>query len=436
MSEHPATARRIRVAKDNRHLEYTDGAPFFYLGDTAWELFHRLSPAEATRYLENRAEKGFTVIQAVVLAELGGLDVPSADGLVPLENADPTKPNEAYFAHVDAVVRKAAELDLFVGMLPTWGKYWKTDADGRTGIFTTDSAESYGATLGRRYRDAPVIWILGGDANVDTDKEREVIDAMAQGLSEGDGGAHLKTYHPCGPGMSSQVFHESEWLDFNMIQSSHGASDHDNGLFVDIDYARKPVKPTIDGEPRYENINVGFYVKGADRRVRFDAYDARQAAYWALLAGACGHTYGNNNIWQMWRPGHEPAIGASIPWWDAMDHPGAYQMGLLRRLFESRSFELLEPYQEMILDGPSTGGAKIRAARARDGSFAFIYSPRGAQFCVDQRAIEGKRVRKSWFDPRYGTTEAFHTGDAVSPQTFVPPTSGRGNDWLLIMEAE
>ena len=64
---------QLRVSPDHRHLQYRSGEPFFYLGDTAWELFHRLDREEADQYLTNRANKGFTVIQAVVLAELDGL---------------------------------------------------------------------------------------------------------------------------------------------------------------------------------------------------------------------------------------------------------------------------------------------------------------------------------------------------------------------------
>lgn len=56
-----------------RYLVNERGAPFFYLGDTAWELFHRLTREEAEQYLQDRASKGFTVIQAVALAELDGL---------------------------------------------------------------------------------------------------------------------------------------------------------------------------------------------------------------------------------------------------------------------------------------------------------------------------------------------------------------------------
>ena len=81
---HGVYGQVLKVSEDGRFLVYEDGRPFFYLGDTAWELFHRLNREEADEYLENRAAKGFTVIQAVVLAELDGLRDPNPYGHVPL----------------------------------------------------------------------------------------------------------------------------------------------------------------------------------------------------------------------------------------------------------------------------------------------------------------------------------------------------------------
>jgi hypothetical protein len=429
-----AVPGKLRVAENQRLLVYEDGTPFFYLGDTAWQLFHRLNREEADSYLNNRARKGFTVIQAVVLAELGGLTDPNAYGDLPLIENDPARPNEGYFRHVDYIVRKAEDFGLHIGMLPTWGSHWKTE--GSRGIFTEVNARSFGRFLGERYRERAVIWILGGDHNPSNDEERRIITAMAAGIKEGDGGANLMTFHPRGPGLSSIFFHQENWLDFNMFQSSHAGRDHDNGLFADHDYALTPVKPTLDGEPRYECITVGFYFSNADRLNRFDDYDVRQAAYWSLLAGACGHTYGHSSVWQMWAPGRQPVLNADIPWYEALDHPGAFQMGLIRRLFESRPYQELEPYPAMILDGPQEGGAKIRAARSRDRSFAFIYSPRGEKFTVDQNAIRGNRMKEIWYDPRYGTAYHVHTGDTKAMQTYTPPSSGRGWDWILILEDE
>jgi hypothetical protein len=181
---------------------------------------------------------------------------------------------------------------------------------------------------------------------------------------------------------------------------------------------------------------VGFYFQNYNRYDRFDAYDVRQAAYWALLAGACGHTYGNNNIWQMWDVGRKPVLFADIPWDEALDHPGAFQMGLLRRIFISRDFQKLRPAPELLIDAPRHGGAKIRAACAEDGSFAFLYSPRGEAFTVDRRQIKAARLKEIWFDPRYGSEHHIHTADNGAIQTYTPPTSGRGNDWLLILAGE
>lgn len=446
---------RLRVSDNQRYLQHENGRPFFYLGDTAWELFQRLNREEAIQYLTNRSQKGFTVIQAVALGPADGLTVPNAYGDLPLTKGDPTKPNEAYFRHVDFIVNKAEELGMFIGMLPTWGSHW---ASGKS-IFNPTTAHQYGRFLGNRYKDKPIIWILGGDRSIITPEERAIVDALAAGLNEGDGGAHLKTYHPTGPGMSSIKLNDAPWLDFNMFQSSHAARDHDNGLFVEHDYSLQPQKPTLDGEPRYEGIPIGFYLRGTAGIDRFDDYDARQAAYWSLLAGACGHTYGNNNVWQMYKPASKPGppastnpgdgvgrpdgalfgapgglIGANIPWYEALDHPGAFQMHYVRRLFESLPFTKLIPDQRIILNGPTSGGAKIRAARSSDGSFAIVYTPRGESFTLDKSIIKAERQRELWYDPRYGTSYVIKEQDGWGIQTFVPPTSGRGNDWVLVLE--
>ena len=79
---------------------------------------------------------------------------------------------------------------------------------------------------------------------------------------------------------------------------------------------------------------------------------------------------------------------------------------------------------------------KARALRAVDGSFAFVYSSRGESLAVDKNAIKARRVREIWYDPRYGVARLMHTTDNWGIQTYTPPTSGRGQDWVLILEDE
>jgi hypothetical protein len=426
-----AQAQTMKVSANGRTLE-VDGKPFFWLGDTAWQMFHRLTKEETRLYLENRRAKGFTVIQAVVLAELGGLTVPNAEGNLALTGKDPAHPNEDYFKHVDWVLAEARRVGLWIGLLPTWGSYWKP---GDARIFDEAKARQFGNWLGRRYRESQVVWILGGDQNIETAEERKIIDAMATGLREGDQGRHLITFHPRGPGRSSEQLAGAAWIDFYMSQSSHGSRDHDNGLYAERDRLLKPPKPTLDGEPRYEGITVGFYFAGNNPAIRFDDADVRQAAWWSVLAGACGHSYGHGSVWQMWQPGRKPVLGANIPWKEALDHPGAFQMGHLRRLMESRSFALLEPDSgRLVIDAPRHGGAKVRAAVSANGSFAIVYSPRGEPFTVDRTPIKGNRLHEAWFDPRLGVAYPVHTGTNGAIQTYTPPTSGRGQDWVLVLD--
>ncbi|MFO0845783.1 MAG: DUF4038 domain-containing protein, partial [Gemmataceae bacterium] len=197
---------RLKVSDNKRFLVTADGKPFFYLGDTAWELFHRLNREQAERYLKDRAAKGFTVIQAVALAEFDGLKEPNPYGQTPLIDNDPTRPNERYFEHVDWVIDKAAEFGLYTGLLPTWGDKWNKKWGGGPEIFTPENAAAYGEWLGKRYRDRPVIWVLGGDRPVEKEQHKAIIRAMAKGLRQGDGGAHLMTFHPTGGAGSSQSF--------------------------------------------------------------------------------------------------------------------------------------------------------------------------------------------------------------------------------------
>jgi hypothetical protein len=421
----------LRVSDNRRFLVYDNGAPFFYLGDTAWALFQRLDLAQAERYLADRAAKGFTVIQAVALSEFDGLRVPNRYGDLPLHDADPLRPNEAYFRHVDAVIGAAAALGLLVGLLPTWGDKvgpikWGVGPE----VFTPENAAHYGEFLGARYRDKPVIWILGGDRNPDSEPRKAIWRAMAEGLRRGDAGQHLMTYHPMGVYSSSSFFPDAAWLDFNTLQSSHQVWDRDNFNFIAQDYDMAPPKPCMDGEPNYEDMPVHMRPENG----YFGAYDARKAAYWALFAGAHGHTYGANGVFQFWNGIDRDLFSPRLPWHKAIDLPGASQMQHARRLLESRPMLDRIPDQSLLLSNPGAGARHTRATRAADGSYALIYSGAGEPFTVDLAKLSGRKIAAGWYDPRSGAAQQFGDLPAGEARLFTPPTHGRDNDWVLTLD--
>jgi hypothetical protein len=407
----------LKVSDNRRFLVHEDGSPFFYLGDTAWELFHRLNADEAALYLQDRASKRFTVIQAVALGECDGLRVPNAVGECPLINEDPTRPNESYWRHVDGIVGTASVLGLHIGMLPAWGDKWNRGTWGKgPEIFTPENARLYGQFLGQRYRDSPIIWVLGGDRQVETETHTAIIREMAAGLREGDEGRHLITFHPAGGHGSSEWFHQEPWLDFNMYQSGH-ARNRDNYALIAGDYARTPVKPCMDGEPGYEDHPAGFNLDNG----YLDDYDCRKSAYWSLFAGAHGHTYGC-----------QPHSSVRRRWQEALHLPGSGQVRHARALLESRPFLSRIPDPLLITSDPGAGTHHVQATRDADGSYALVYVPSGKPVEVDLEKLSGATLRAWWYDPRDGTSRRIGDMPRSGQREFTPPRGGP--DWVLVLD--
>jgi hypothetical protein len=433
----------LKISDNRRFLVTTEGKPFFYLGDTAWELLHRLDRPQADRYLEDRAKKGFTVIQAVALAELDGLNDPNPYGHRPLVNRDPTRPDvkdgpaNDYWDRVDYIVQKANSLGLVIGMLPTWGDKWNKKWGIGPEIFTPDNAEAYGRWLGKRYAKAGIIWILGGDRPIENDTHRMIVERMAAGLRQGDGGAHLCTFHPTGGHGSAEYFHDAKWLDFNMRQNGHVTEYTGRYEQTRIDYDRQPTKPVIDGEPIYEDHPVSF---AADKLGHSVSADVRRPLYWNLFSGAFGHTYGHHSVWQMWSPGKNPINNPLMPWSEAIEQPGAGQMQHGRALIESRPFLTRIPDDSVIVTDrvatsvPGAGRYRFKATRDEAGSYAMVYAPVGRSFQVRMEVIRGPTIKAWWFNPRDGKASLIGEFTNQGKREFTPPDKGELLDWVLVLD--
>ncbi|MBI4166966.1 MAG: glycoside hydrolase family 140 protein, partial [Acidobacteria bacterium] len=474
----------IRVSPDGHFLVQPDGEPFFWLGDTGWAIFERLTREETDEYLKDRANKGFTVIQAVAIGgPFDRLDVPNRYGELALIEKDPTRPNPRYFEHIDWVVNRAAHYGLRIAMLPVWGAsviggYLD---DGTQKIFNPSNADVYGRWLGTRYRNKGIIWILGGDTNpvgvvatisggkrikpadlIITDY-RPVYDAMAGGIIAGDGRTPFISYHiTCcswsgtAQPRTSLYLGDRTWLTMNMLQSSHsgdpkvssqwtGVSFVWNGTFnyepIRDEYDSIPTRPVVDGEPRYEGIPVG--VRYDPAKGYWTAYDARNAAYHALFAGAAGHTFGNLAVHLSYDPARHssPQLEEFYPglkhWREELNSLGAQQMRHVKALMLSRPYFTRIPDQSVIVGDADEGTGHIGATRDKDGSYAMFYLPHAQPITVDMSKIAGLHAVAWWFNPRSGAAQRVvgrlpTTGTA----TFNPPSSGAENDWVLVVDDE
>ncbi|WP_321472296.1 glycoside hydrolase family 140 protein [uncultured Paludibaculum sp.] len=440
----PKALPRLKVSENRRFLVTDDGRPFFYLADTAWELFHRLNREQAVHYLDIRAAQRFTAIQAVALAEEYGITEPNAYGDLPLIDTDPSRPAVTlgakpgdpkqydYWDHVDYIVDQANARGLYIAMLPTWGSWVNSGGTRDHAYLTPQNAQAYGEFLGKRYAKKGIIWVLGGDRN--PAGVEATWRALAKGIAIGVSGkedydAVLMTFHPRGGQTSSTDFHNDAWLDFNMQQDGHGIPGvAKSWLKIAADYNRTPIKPVLDGEPLYEDHPLAFRAK--DFGYSLDAH-IRQYAYWDTFSGACGHTYGNHAIWQFFQPGRKRVNGPLMHWEQAAVRPGAAEMQYVRALLESRPYLSRVPDQALVVD--ALDGADYIAATRGDG-YAFYYSAQGRKIKAHLGKISGTSLKAWWYNPRDGSAEDAGTVQNSGDQEFTPPSEGFSSDWVLVLD--
>jgi hypothetical protein len=232
-------------------------------------------------------------------------------------------------------------------------------------------------------------------------------------------------------------------LDFNMSQSGHRtyAQDNDtlgmmfgedNWRFIEMDLALSPLKPTLDGEPSYEEIPYGLHDTTLPR---WNDSELRRYGYWSVFAGAAGFTYGHNSVMQFHRPiDKEGAYGAISYWTDALSAPGALQMQHLKNLMLSRSYFDRVPDQSLVT--PETQGERYDyVVVTRGNGYAMFYTYTGKTIGVDLPKLGYKAVTASWYDPRTGATTVIgdFSGDKAT-EFDAPGQPQNGNDWVLVVE--
>jgi hypothetical protein len=434
----------LKISPNHRFFT-ANGEPFFWLGDTGWLLFSKLNREDAEKYLETRRKQGFNVIQVMVLHSLSETDFYGDSALshknimTPKVTPGNSLDNPAeydYWDNIDWVVKKAAEKGIYVAMVPVWGSVVKAAHTNQI------QAKAYATFLANRYKSySNVIWMNGGDIpGSDSIKVWKTIGNTIHDIDPD----HLMTFHPRGRTQSSIWFHNEPWLSFNSFQSGHrnykqdtSKNDfhygEDNWRYVQVDYNKTPIKPTLDAEPSYEKIPYGLH----DIKLpKWTDADVRRYGYWSVFAGASGYTYGNNDVMQMHNP-KDKAIGAYGSrgyWYNSINDPGAQQMVYLKKLMLSRPYLERVPDQSLIADGQGVKYNRLIATRGKN--YAFVYTYTGRDMDINTMSLQGSKIKASWYNPRNGIITAIGTFNKSKITKFNPPGEpANGNDWVLILDA-
>ncbi len=435
----PWLSGNLRVSDNKRYLQNGD-TPFFWLGDTAWLLFNKLSLEETYTYLKNRKEKGYNVIQTTLVHVPGQSTI---DGATALIEDDFARPNlaDGYWEHVDQVVKMAEDLGLYMGLLPNWGSCFVKNE-----IMTVESVVPYVEFLTKRYAKHPnIIWITGGDVRGSVNPT--LFRLMGETFKKNDPDA-LVTFHPFGRTCSSLWFNDETWLDFNMFQSGHrsynqsslGAWDdnkeqetfygEDNYKYVIRAHSNENIKPVVDAEPSYEQIPHGLH---DDTQPYWQAFDVRRYAYWSVFAGAMGFTYGSNAVMQFYNDlSKKGAYGVKEVWMDALHHVGGSHMKHLVTLMNDIDYTKGLPAQQLLLGEEKEKYERVAVFAAENYILAYDYL--GEEFSIDLSSYQEKTLQAYWFDPTTGVYSYF-TEIRNQKHLSVKPIKrlDGGNDWVLVL---
>ncbi len=407
----------LRVSTNSRNLEHEDGTPFFYLGDTAWEICWKSTREEAEAYLNDRAAKGFTVIQMVAMSHqrLRNGGVTNRYGEPFFLEGDIRIPNSGYFAYVDWLVHQMNRRGMAAAIVPLWA--YMSDVHAGSGPVwerpvRREEALLLANYLGARYADMEVIWVLGGDNTFDQPEQRDFWRQMAEEIDSASGKKRLKTIHTAGHTASFDYFDErNRWLDFHTYQSSHLANGDYTWKAGRRGYELNPLKPVLNAEAVYEDIYHNLWAPGDTNSVetfRIRDIHVRRALLESICSGALvGLVYGANGIWQ-WHtddlPGsHNPRYGPLA----AMNLPGSAQAGMVKSLLMNMGWPGMRPGQHYHAWNDADAYVPIASF---DGDL-LVYFPEEVTTVGIRQG--GSALEGYWIDPQNGSTHISETPKVI-----------------------
>lgn len=396
---------RLQIAKSGTHLAHTDGTPYFFLADTCWCGPALSSEADWETYLARRRQQGFTAVQFNMVSPWRTAPT-DAEGRrsYTLRDARLTVNEAFYSGRLDARLRAINRAGLLAVPVLCWAN--------KAGDAGTDLTEDQAVELIRfevaRYADVHALWILAGDnpyQGKDAEKWKNVgRRVFAAGSAKSPA---LVTTHPTGESWPWNDWENESWLTVLGYQSGHG----DGGGTLKWLHSGPPAaygkratfsRPAINLEAPYED-----HLAYQSKKPHSDL-SVRRAVYWSLLvAPVAGVTYGGHGVWS-WhtRPGEPPTdhghSGVAKTWREALELPGATQMGYARAFFESLPWTRLRPANDLLTNQNPDPARFIACAATPDRSVVVAYAPPGTHPAFRDPAIRPQRV----FDPRSGKWQA------------------------------
>ena len=365
-----------------KYLTYEDGTPFYYLGDTHWELSHETwEMVEAI--CEKRTAQGFTVYQSQPMDcgfNTAVTENVSEDGLEDLRDLDEkfriiadsglTHANSQFFWPLSGMTR----------LIENHGGWTEPKLKGQLGMKKvtmpdlSDEAKEYLEQLSRywvaRYSAYPVIWTLGQEIDNDpyqnetspwnavnnpykyvadylakydpyahpvTAHQESTGDTVAYGNGLGTGEMHMIWY----PGAQPSAFRNVKAHTMYAPQWHPNLTKRDDYMSARDYWYNGQGKPAVN----YEGLYCYLWTKN---------FGARAQAWASYLTGLYGCSWGGQPTWA-YLNGFDRDVdsddGIDIirasekqgDWPDALEYPSSDQVGYMRTFMEQLEWYNLIP---------------------------------------------------------------------------------------------
>ena len=432
---------RLHVGANRRHLEFSDGTPFFWLGDTWWMgLVQRKGWGwpEFQQLAADRVAKGFTLVQIVA-----GL-YPTCR---PTTRAGSTRPG----------ILGAGLCAHQPGLLRCRRPAHRPPGERRPGAVHRGRLGLSPAVAGRRAHEAALAQpdrtlgrlsgrvVPGGRGDMSYYLFGKTAMPMRFFRSRA-GPRSAATCVPSTPfttpslciqrGIGRDQVDDDAVIDIDMLQTGHGDWNTTPSTVMGVteEYQRKPEMPVIIGEVCYEG------------HMQISWHGVQRFMFWsAILSGAAGHTYGAGGIWQMntrLQPhGPSPHGGTyeNTPWDEAAQLPGATHLGRAKALLMRYPWWRLQPCADWAEPRWTPDNYFLPYAAGVPGEVRLVYIPaRIYQWSgpLLKELEQDVAYRAFYFDPIKGEEYDLGAVAVAADGTWQAPNVPLAQDWVLVLERQ
>ncbi len=422
----------VKTTPDKRYFTYADDTPFFYLGDTHWNI-----PANSYEnfktIIDKRVEQKFTVIQSEPL----GTGYTLWDGF--------SESDLLGFARLDERFKYVAEK----GLVHTNAQlFFVSELGHKWDSYTDTYLEKLCRYWVARYSAYPVMWTTAQECDNDFYVERDVHDwwdvntnpwkTVANYMHHYDPYKHPQTAHMEATSYtlaSQSSFRDLPGHSWFAAQWSPIKNGQLNFSIPRDFWNNGQDKPIVNYEGHYDHLWTNHF-------------GARMQGWTAFLNGMCGHGYGAIDIWlynstyNMDEPSVVYGITISVEdkqtkWDESLEFPSAYQMGYMHAFFQSIAWWKLTPrfYDRNWFS--NDGSWYSLASIDNDLYVAYFYnvSPfvTSRETGVLKNLDDGDVYRAQWYNPREGSYMLISSSIQSSGGQWIIPEKPDTLDWVLLL---